>query len=265
MKVGITGLVIPPEWGFAETAEKIAAAGYDTLELALRETGYFSFSSSDSELRSLAGEAKDREITLASICPAVRERPRDLMSADAAVRSASIATYGECIRIASVVGIDTILVVLGRLTPDLYYDRAYENALGSMKELAKKAEDAGVNLAIEYVWNKFLLSPMEFAKFCDDVASPRVGFYFDPGNMAIFGYPEHWVRICGKHLMAVHVKDFRREGSVWTPLLEGDVDFSAVMAELRSLGFDGPLVSEVESSIASFEDTAAAIRRIIAL
>ena len=81
--------------------------------------------------------------------------------------------------------------------------------------------------------------------------------------MAIFSYPEHWVRICGRHLMAVHMKDFRRDGSVWTPLLEGDVDFGAVMAELKDLGFDGALVSEVGDSTASFAETAKTIRRIM--
>ena len=72
------------------------------------------------------------------------------------------------------------------------------------------------------------------------------------------------MRICGRHLMAVHFKDFRRQGYEWTPLGEGDVDFPAVMAELRAVRFDGALVSEVGAETASFPDTARAIERIIA-
>ncbi len=33
-----------------------------------------------------------------------------------------------------------------------------------MQRLAPYAEELDVNLAIEYVWNRFLLSPMEFAR-----------------------------------------------------------------------------------------------------
>jgi L-ribulose-5-phosphate 3-epimerase len=263
MNIGITGLVVPEAWTFEETLENIKNAGYNSFELALRDTGYFSLASSDSELKKIAEQADSAGVDLVSICPAVRSRPKDLMNADSSVRDESLDTFCEYIRIAECVGVDTILIVLGSLAPELYYDTAYKNALRSMKTLAPIAEAAGVKLAIEYVWNKFLLSPMEFAQFCDDVGSPNVGFYFDPGNMAIFSYPEHWVRICGRHLMAVHMKDFRREGSVWTPLLDGDVDFNRVMFELRSLGFDGPLVSEVDSATASFTDTAKTIREII--
>lgn len=263
MNVGITGLCTPTEWSAAETFANIREAGYTAYELALRDTGWFSLACSDHELGTVAAQAKDAGIELVSVCPAIRSRPKDLMTADDGVRKAGIDTVQECMRIASVTDVDTMLLVLGGLTPELYYDRAYVNALDAMRKLGPMAEDMGVKLAIEYVWNKFLLSPMEFNAFCNDVDSPNVGFYFDPGNMAIFGFPEHWVRICSKHVMAVHMKDFKRQGYQWTPLLEGDVDFPAVMKELRAAGFDGALVSEVPSSIAPFADTAAAIRTIM--
>jgi len=263
MKVGITGLCTPTEWSAAETFANIRNAGYTAYEPALRDTGWFSLACSDRELKTAAAQARDAGIELVSICPGVRSRPKDLMTADDDVRKASVDTVRECMRIASVTGVDTMLLNLGALTPELYYGQAYANALDAMRKLGPMAEDMGVRLAIEYVWNKFLLSPMEFNAFCNEVDSPNVGFYFDPGNMAIFGFPEHWVRICGKHLMAVHMKDFKRKGYRWTPLLEGDVNFPAVMRELRAAGYDGPLVSEVPDSIASFADTAAAICAIV--
>ena len=262
MKVGVTGLVTPAEWSLDETLTQIRNTGYEAFELALRDEGWFSLNSTDAELETVATKATAAGVELVSICPSFGSRPKDLMTNDAQTRAASIATVVECMRIASVVGVDTILLVLGGLTPELYYDDAYANARESMRELAPIAERMGVKLAIEYVWNKFLLSPMEFTRFLDEVGSPNVGFYFDPGNMAIFGYPEHWVRICGRHVMAVHIKDFKRDGSEWTPLGGGDVDFPAVMCELRKIDFSGALVSEVPPSIASLADTAAAIRSI---
>jgi len=163
--------------------------------------------------------------------------------------------------------IDTMLVVLGSLPSELYYHHAYANALQSMQQLAPHAEQAGVNLAIEYVWNKFLLSPMECARFCAEAGSPRVGFYFDPGNMAIFSWPHHWVRICGHVLKMVHMKDFTWSDQQyrWPALLEGDVDYVPIMQELRAIGYDRSLISEVDLDTASLEQTADAIRKIMTM
>jgi len=265
MKVGITALVIPSSWGLDQTLTTIKRDGYEALELALRDDGYFSMSSPDSELGEIRRKAAAAGIAITSVCPAMAKGRPDVMSADATARRASIGTITEILRRTRAVGADTLLLVLGSLTPELYYDDAYRNAVRSLRRLGPVAEDMGVRIAIEYVWNRFLLSPMEFARFLDEVDSPNVGFYFDPGNMCIFGYPEHWVRILGRHLMAVHVKDFKREGAKWPPLLQGDVDFRAVMAELRRIGYDGPLVSEVGTDAASFAQTAASIRKIVSL
>jgi hexulose-6-phosphate isomerase len=170
------------------------------------------------------------------------------------------------LRTAKVLGADTILHTLGgRPSPELYYHVAYANALRSLQELSLLAEELGVSLGVEYVWNGFLTSPMEMAQFLDQVASPCVGFYFDPGNMRIFHHSEHWVRICGRHIKKVHAKDFSWANYVvqWPPLLKGQVNFPAVMRELRAAGYDGALISEVPPSVASLEETAAAIRQLI--
>ena len=264
MKVGITGLVIPREWSFEETLKKIKADGYEAFELALRDEGYCSLAASEKELKKLPKMAADAGIELVSMCPAVRNRPKDFMTNDASVRKESIKTMTDAMRVANATGVDTILLVLGALTPDLYYDQAYKNAVGTLREIAPTAEKMGVRLAVEYVWNKFLLSPVEFATFLDEVGSPNIGFYFDPGNMCAFSYPAQWVRLLGRHVMAVHMKDFLRQGFQWKPLGEGDADFPAIMKELRALRFDGALVSEVDTGTAPFADTAKAIRKIIA-
>jgi hexulose-6-phosphate isomerase len=118
---------------------------------------------------------------------------------------------------------------------------------------------------VEFVWNGFLFSPLEMKHFLDEVGSDYIGFYFDPGNMAVFQYPHQWVRIVGQHIKMVHLKDWkgRALNGGWTALLEGEVDYAAMNWELRSIGYDGPMISEVPPSIASFQDTATAIRKII--
>ena len=46
---------------------------------------------------------------------------------------------------------------------------------------------------------------------------------------------------------------------------QGAVDFPKVMAELRAAGYAGPLISEVPASLAPLAETAATIRKIIAM
>jgi len=265
MNVGLSWIITPREWSFEETAKQSKAAGYDSVDVVIRAAWGLSLDTSEAEAARLAGVCRDLGLELASLCPSMRGAPKDVMTNEDAVRAQSLDTIKRCLTLTKAMGIDTMLLTLGGLPPELFYNEAYANALQSLQRLAPFAEDIGVNVAIEYVWNKFLLSPMEFARFCDEVASPRVGLFFDTGNMVLQGFPEHWVRICGKHLMKVHLKDFKRQGAQWPPLLEGDVDFPAVMRELRKIGYDDALLSEVSPSIASFEDTAAAIRKIMAM
>jgi len=263
MKVGLSCIITPREWSFDEILSNAAQAGYEAVELVITDEGEITLDTPAAELGKLAARAADAGIELSSICPSFRNSVKDIMTNDDQVRAESIDNIRKALDVAKALQIDTMLLTLGALTPDLYYNEAYANSLQAMQKLAPYAEQLDVNLAIEYVWNKFLLSPMEFARFCDECASPKIGLFFDTGNMVVFGYPEHWIRICGKHLMKVHFKDFKRQGYAWPPLLEGDVDFPVVMAELRKIGYDDALLSEVSPSIAPIEETAQAIRKIM--
>jgi len=265
MKVGLSGIVTPAEWSFDQLITETVSAGYEALEVCLTSEGELSLQTPEPELEAMARRAREAGVELVSVCAQVRNEPKDIMTNDRAVWEQSLDTIRRCLDATRALGVDTMLLTMGALLDDLYYNEAYANGLKALQLLAPHAEGLGVNIAVEYVWNKFLLSPMEFARFCDEVASPRVGLFFDTGNMVIFGFPQHWVRICGKHLMKVHFKDFKRQGYEWTPLLAGDVNFPAVMTELRKIGYDGALLSEVAPSIASLEDTAAAIRRIMTM
>jgi hexulose-6-phosphate isomerase len=105
-----------------------------------------------------------------------------------------------------------------------------------------------VAICIENVWNKFLLSPLEMRDFIDSFNSQMIGAYFDVGNVLLMGYPDQWIRILGKRIKRVHVKDFKlsvgtAEGFV--DLLEGDVDFEAVKKALADVGYDGYVTAEL--------------------
>jgi hexulose-6-phosphate isomerase len=107
------------------------------------------------------------------------------------------------------------------------------------------AEDLGVTIALENVWNKFLLSPVEMRDFIDQFDSEHVAAYFDVGNILLYGYPVHWIEVLGERIVRVHVKDFNTESRTFVPLLTGSVDYPRVINALLGIGYDGWLTAEL--------------------
>jgi L-ribulose-5-phosphate 3-epimerase len=132
-------------------------------------------------------------------------------------------------------------------SPVIPYDVAWERALTIYGALAPVAEKHGVCLCVENVWNRFLLSPLEMRQFVDAIGSPAVRVYFDVGNQLVNGFPEQWLRILGPRIGRIHLKDFRTAiGNLngFVMLLEGDVDWAAVMSAVSEIGYEGYLTAE---------------------
>jgi hexulose-6-phosphate isomerase len=261
MQVGVSQL-IAGDMPLADFFQQSALAGYEVVELCMRQQGELTPESQPDQLARIVALAKANGLGLASMTHS--HCTGNLLDAGPAQQT-SIRETEKGLHAAAELGVACTLHTLGSLRPDLYYDDAYRNGVESLRRIAETAEQRKVTLAVEFVWNGFLFSPLEMKHFLDEVGSDYVGFYFDPGNMAVFQYPHHWVRIVGQHIKMVHLKDWkgRALNGGWTALLEGEVDYAAMNRELRSVGYDGPMISEVPPSIASFQDTAMAIRKII--
>jgi len=266
MKVGVSQLIVPGEWSLKRFFGEVKAAGYEAVELACRDEGEFTPTTPDDKVSDIAKQAEDAGVELSSMVHSHSRAQSNLLASGEPQRLGIEGTKRALDR-ASKAGIPCSLHTLGSFSADLYYDEAYANGIKALKELAPTAESLDVAIAVEFVWSGFLFSPLEMARFLDEVGSSHVGFYFDPGNMAVFQLPQHWARITGRHIKKVHMKDWqgRALNGGWHPLLEGGVDFPAVMAELRGAGYDDALISEVSTKLASLEDTAAAIRKIMAM
>src|SRR5690606_8898738 len=107
-------------------------------------------------------------------------------------------------------------------------------------------EETGVVIAVENVWNNFLLSPLEFARYVDEFESPWLRAYFDVGNIVAYGWPQDWIRTLGERIVKVHVKDFRKENREWKNVLDGDVNWPEVRRALAEVGYTGFITAEVE-------------------
>lgn len=229
-------------------------AGYDGIEFALDETGIISLDSSDNEIKEIKRIAEGEGLETPSLASGLYWK-YPLTSSNEATREKAKDIVKRQLDVAALLGADTILVVPGLVGADFIpggevteYDVAYDRSLEALTELKGYAEKTKVNIGLENVWNKFLLSPLEMRDFVDKIDSPYVGVYFDVGNVLFSGYPEHWIKILGNRIKKVHFKDFKVSvGNIngFVNLLSGDVNYPAVVEQLEKVGYDDFVIAEM--------------------
>ncbi len=255
MKIGINRWTMPPDWSLAECFRAAKRAGFDSIEINLAEDGELTLTSTETDVRRIADSAHEAGITLSSLSNGLGWT-YPLTANDPAVRRRGTEVLRAALQAAKWLGVDTILCVPGVVGSDVRYDVAYERAQAALRELIPEAEAQGVFIGVENVWNKFLLSPLEMARFVDEIGSPWAGVYFDAGNILAYGYPQHWIEILGPRIKKVHVKDFKTGiGSIqaFANPLQGDVPWAAVRAALDGIGYDGFVTAEVDGYAAASE------------
>ncbi len=232
-------------------------AGFDGVELALAEVGDINLNTTKEDMEKIKALADKHGIELYSIASGLYwDYP--LTSNDPAVVEKAKSIVKKQLELASYIGADTILVVPGLVDPATPYDVAYERAFNALKELAPVAEQYGVVIGVENVWNKMLVSPMEMADFVDKIGSKYVGCYFDVGNVVLFSYPEHWIKVLGNRIKKVHFKDFKASvGTLdgFVDILAGDVNYPAVMDAFKAVGYDNWVTAEMLPPYTHYPET----------
>jgi L-ribulose-5-phosphate 3-epimerase len=170
-----------------------------------------------------------------------------LSSSDPAAVEKSLAGMRTSLHNAKLWGADVVLLVPAVVNPQTSYRDAWTRSQKEIRKLLPLAEELKVVIAIEEVWNKFLLSPLEMATYIGEFQSPWVKAWFDVGNVMLFGYPQDWIRTLGKSIVDVHLKDFKRkqDGYSWVNLGEGDVDWAAVRQAFADIGYTGSVITEL--------------------
>ncbi len=180
-----------------------------------------------------------------------------LSSADPAVVAKSVAGMETSLRNAKLWGADSVLLVPAVVNPETSYKDAWARSQKVVKErILPLATELKVVIGMEEVWNKFLLSPLEMARYVDEFASPWVRAYLDVGNMLFYGFPQDWIRTLGPRISRVHVKDFqlnRKESKyAWKNLGEGDVDWPEVRKALAEVNYNGWITTEINGGDAAY-------------
>ncbi|MBI4582353.1 MAG: TIM barrel protein [Planctomycetes bacterium] len=253
MRKSINGWAFAAEVPVAEAARLARTAGFEAFEPTLNAEGELTPTTDEAACRRIGEAIRAAGLEVASLATALFWKT-NYTSAEPATREAAIELTIACLDRARWLGTDALLIVPGLVRHDTQPRQlvcGYADALGltyrALQRLVPEAERRGVVLAIENVWNSFLLSPVELRELIDRVNSPWVGAYLDTGNVLKFGMPEDWVRVLGRRIARVHVKDFKvavgtKEGFV--PPGDGDANWPAIVAALRQTGYDGPMTYE---------------------
>ena len=171
-----------------------------------------------------------------------------LTSSDPAVRETAVWVINRMVDICSALGGRIVLIEPGVVTSSVGYRDAYRNCESALRKAVRHAEEKSITLALENVWGKFLISPLEFCGLIDDMKSEAVGAYFDVANILAYGNPQDWIIQLGTRLKSLHFKDYRMAvGGIqgFCNPFDGDVDWIAVRAALHRIGYAGNVIAEV--------------------
>jgi len=212
-------------------------------------------------------------LAAASVCCSTHWK-KPITDPDPAVRAEGLRGLEQALRDAKAYGATSVLFVPGAVNKQVSYQDAYIRSQTELRKILPLAEELNVRIATENVWNHFLLSPLEAARYIDEFQSGAIGWHFDIGNSIASGWPEQWIRILGKRIQKLHIKEYSREKANKTgpysgfevKFLEGDDDWPAVMKALDDIGYEGWGIAEQggADSPAGLKDLSERMDRIFA-
>ena len=253
--------MLPKDLSYADRFALAREAGFDAIEMQ---------TIAEAEEAHEAREASTRAgLRIHSVMNADHWR-FPLSSADRGVVDRGVAGMEASLRNAALWGADAVLLVSAVVDPATSYGDAWRRSQRVIRErLLPLAKDLAVVIAVEEVWNKFLLSPLEFARYVDELESRWLKAYFDVGNVVFYGYPQDWIRTLGPRIAKVHLKDFQLDRPngrfAWKNIGEGDIDWPAVRRAFDDAGYRGMFTTELSPGDAVYlKDVSARVDRFLA-
>lgn len=197
---------------------------------------------------------------------------KTLSDADPSVRAEGLDGLKTALDDAHAYGASTVLLVPAVVNKDVSYADAYARSQAEIRKVLPLAQEHGVKIAIENVWNMFLLSPLEAARYIDEFESEWIGWYFDVGNIVNYSWPEHWIRTLGPRILKLDIKEYSREkrdnegpyAGFRIEIGDGDCDWPAVNQALADIGYEGWATAEVSGGDAArLRDIATRMDRVL--
>lgn len=171
-----------------------------------------------------------------------------LSDPDPAVRQSGLKALREALFFAKRVGATSVLVVPGAVMEDATFEQCWARSMEQLKLALDTAEEIGVDVLIENVWNDFITDPKTLAEYIDAFDSNRIAAHFDVGNTLRYSPPEQWIPVLGTRIRKLDIKDFCMDQRQFdTKLLEGDIAWPKVMGALDAIGYSGWVAAEVQA------------------
>lgn len=249
MKTGINAWSIRSEADFEETFFKASEAGFDGIELNVDRGGAHALTldTTDAELDEIRSLSEKYSLPVSSISTS-------LWSGKLGEGTVESLNYSERLmtaqlKFAKKLGAVGILIVPGGMSPTISLAMAYKNSLAALKALAPMANEYGLYVGVENVWNNFFTSPFDMARFVDEAGEPYCA-YFDLGNVLAFARPEDWIEVLGERIKLAHIKGFRlhsgfNAGGDWCDIIDSRIDWNRSKNALKAVGYDGFVSAEV--------------------
>ena len=180
-----------------------------------------------------------------------------LTSPDEATRAKAVENLKHCLRVSHAAGGSSVLIVIGSSADG---PEGPDRAREEIARAIPLAAALGQRILFENVWNGMFYkdggprdqSVQPFADYIDSFASPWVGAFFDLGNHARYGDVAAWVRGLGPRIAKLDIKGYSnakadKEGprKGFVDITAGDIDWAAVRAALKDVGFTGWVSAEV--------------------
>ncbi len=220
-----------------EKFRALKAAGFEGVELS-------SHMNQDEVMKAL----DENGLKAASVCGS-RHWGKPLSHQDEKVRADGLDALKQTLRDAKRYGATSVLLVPGVVNKEVAYEQCWQRSIAGIRAALPLAEELGVKIAIENVWNNFILKPEQAKQYLDEINSPLVGWHFDIGNMVKYGPSQEWIRVLGKRILKLHIKDYSTQGKGFgVRLMEGDNNWPVVMAELDKIGYTGWAITEQPGS-----------------
>lgn len=246
----------PQRMTLEECLQLAKRAGFDAIELNYDLDNDLSPKASPKELAAIRQTADKIGIEISGLCSFLFW-PYPLSSNDAAKRERGLELAGLIGEAAGHMGVKNVLVVPGAVhipwrddhepVPNDVCEKRAKEAVG---KLVGRAEKLKISLNMENIFfNGFLMTPMEMNQFVDSFGSENIQVHYDTGNISMFQFAEHWIPILGKRIKNIHFKEFTKKGTDYSletfrPLLDGTINWPAVMESLDSIGYDGYVTFE---------------------
>ena len=240
IKKGIMFATVPGSGSVMDKFKMIRDAGFDGVE---------PMGSMDRDEVLKARDATGLQIP--SVCDAAHWL-KPLSDPNPTARAVGLEGLKTALQDCKTYGGSSVLLVPGTVNKDVSYADAYERSQVEIRKAIPLAEELGVKIAIENVWNHFLMSPLEAARYVDEFKSDAVGWHFDVGNIIAWGWPEQWIHILGQRIQKLHIKEYSRakrdnEGlakGFQVEYLAGDNNWPVVMKALDDIGYRGWAIAE---------------------